>query len=76
MEKERERSINVWLPLLCPLQGTARNPGTCLNWESNQQPLGSQVSAPSTEPHQPGQFISLLLYFLLYSIVSLVSLLF
>ena len=30
------------------------NPGTCPNWESNLQPFGSQATAQSTEPHQPG----------------------
>ena len=32
----------------------ALNPGMCPDWESNQQPFGSQASAQSTEPHQPG----------------------
>ena len=30
------------------------NPGMCPNWESNLQPFGSQATAQSTEPHQPG----------------------
>ena len=30
-EKERERTINVWLPAMCP--------GMCPNWESNQWPF-------------------------------------
>ena len=30
------------------------NPGMCPVWESNVQPFGSQNSAQSTEPHQPG----------------------
>ena len=52
-EKERERNSNVWLPLACPILGTmTRNPGMCPDWESNQQPFGSQVGAQSTEPHQ------------------------
>ena len=33
----------------------AQNPDMCPDWESNQQPFGSQASAQSTEPHQPGQ---------------------
>ena len=33
----------------------ACNPGMCPDWESNQRPFGSQASAQSTEPHQPGQ---------------------
>ena len=45
-EKERERNSNVWLPLACPILGTmTRNPGMCPDWESNQQPFGSQASA-------------------------------
>ena len=35
--KERERNINVWLPLAHPAPGIlARNPGMCPDWESNQ----------------------------------------
>ena len=29
-------------------------PGMCPNWESNQQPFGSQAHTQSTEVHQPG----------------------
>ena len=32
----------------------AHNPGMCPDWESNQQPFGSQVGTQSTEPHHPG----------------------
>ena len=33
-EKQRERSINVWLPFVCPLtEDLARNPDMCLDWE-------------------------------------------
>ena len=32
----------------------ACNPGTCPDWELNQQPFGSQSGTQSTEPHQPG----------------------
>ena len=54
-EKERERNINVWLPLAHPLLGDLFcNPGMCPDWESNQRPFGLQVSAQSTEPHWPG----------------------
>ena len=39
-----------------PLTGDlACNPGMCLDWESNQQPFGSQAWAQSTKPHQQGQ---------------------
>ena len=37
-----------------PTGDLACNPGTCPDWDLNQQPFGSQVSAQSTEPHQPG----------------------
>ena len=53
--KERERNINVWLPLTCPLLGgLAQNPGLCPNWELNLQPFSLQASAQSIEPYQPG----------------------
>ena len=36
-EGERERNINVWLPLARPPTGDlVCNPGTCPDWESNQ----------------------------------------
>ena len=36
-EKERERNINVWLPLTrLPTGDLARNPGMYPDWESNQ----------------------------------------
>ena len=38
-EKERERNINVWLPLMCPLLGT---------WPTTQAcgPTGNQTGNP------------------------------
>ena len=36
-EGEREKNINVWLPLTRPLLGDlTRNPGMCPDWELNQ----------------------------------------
>ena len=35
--------------------GRAGNPGMCPDWESNQQPYGSQAGTQSTEPHQSGR---------------------
>ena len=35
-EKERERNISVWLPLVPPTGDLADNPGMCPDWESNQ----------------------------------------
>ena len=53
-ENERERNINVWLPLMCPLLGTWPATQACADWESNWWPFGSQAGTRSTEPHQPG----------------------
>ena len=38
-----------------PNPGTLPAPQACADWESNQQPFGSQVGTQSTEPYQPGQ---------------------
>ena len=47
-EKERERNINVWLPLVCPATGDlAHNPGMCPDWESNCNPL---IRRPALSP--------------------------
>ena len=57
-EKERQRSINVWMPLPHPPSGElACNSGMCPDWESNPQSFGSQARAQSTKLHQPGQFM-------------------
>ena len=54
-EKERERNISVWLPLVhSQLGGLASNPFMFPDWESNQWPFGSQACAQSTQLHQPG----------------------
>ena len=37
-----------------PTRDLAHNPGRPPDWESNQQPCGSQAGAQSTEPRQPG----------------------
>ena len=52
-EKERERNINVWLPLTAG--DMARNLGMRPDWESNQRLFGLQAGTQSTEQHQPGQ---------------------
>ena len=56
-ETERNRNINVWLPLMCPLWGPdlACNPGMCPDWELSQHHFGLQAGTQSTEPHQLGQ---------------------
>ena len=38
-EKERERNINLWLPLMSPYWGPDCKPGMCPDWELNQDPL-------------------------------------
>ena len=43
----------------------AHNSGMCPDWESNQQPFGSQACAQSTEPHQPGLNWVLIFFFLM-----------
>ena len=69
-ETERERNINVWLPLMCSALGTtgdlARNPGMCPNWELNQQPSDSQAGTQSTEPHQPRLLLYIFFYLFIY----------
>ena len=40
----------------------ACKPGMCADWESNQQPFGSQAGAQSTEPHQPEQCPVMFIY--------------
>ena len=37
-----------------PTGNLACNPGMCPDWELTGWPCGSQASAESTEPHQPG----------------------
>ena len=62
-EKERERNIDVWEKHPSFASHTSPNWGPGLqprlvrpDWELNQLPLGSQASAQSTEPYQPGHF--------------------
>ena len=43
-----------------PTGDPARNPGMCLDWESNWRPFGSQAGTQSTEPHEPGLRVSFL----------------
>ena len=72
-EKERERNINVCLPLAhhSPTRNSACNPGMCPYWELNQQPSSSQAGTQSTEPHQPG--LNLLICMLLWNFLDQVS---
>ena len=51
------------LPLKHSLLGNlAHNLVMCSDWESNQEPFGSQASTQSTEPYQPGFTVNILWY--------------
>ena len=54
-EGEREGGKHQCVVASCvPLTGDlAYNPGKCPDWESNQQPFGSQAGTQSTVPYQP-----------------------
>ena len=53
-KKERERNINVWLPLTRPLLATwLAAQAHDLDWESNHGPIDLQAGTQSTEPCQP-----------------------
>ena len=56
-EKERERNVNVWLPLVHPLR---HKPGMSPDWELNWRLFGSQAGTQSTEPPQPGHLLVLI----------------
>ena len=53
-ERGRETSMCGCLSYVTPTGDLAYNPGVCPDWESNQQPFGSQAGAQSTAPPQPG----------------------
>ena len=53
-EREGEKHQYMVASHAPPTGGLAHNPGTCPDWESDRWPFGSQASAQSTEPHQPG----------------------
>ena len=58
--KEREREEHQCVVAShAPLLGTWPATQACAEWELNQGSFGSQASAQSTEPHQPGQFFSI-----------------
>ena len=64
-KREGEKHQCLVASHMAPTGDLAHNPGMCPDWESNQRPFGSQTSAQSTEPHQPGP-ISLSHIFILY----------
>ena len=53
-EREGEKQHCVVASHVAPTGDPACNPGMCPNWELNWWPFGSQASAQSTEPPQPG----------------------
>ena len=65
-EKRKERNINVQekhrsvASHTSPVGDLACDPGMCPNWKSNWRPFGSQASAQSTEPYQPGLLLILI----------------
>ena len=50
--QEKHQLVASYIP---PTWDPACNPDLCPEGESNHNPLVQQASAPSTEPHQPGQ---------------------
>ena len=54
-ERQGEKRQCVVASHVAPTGDLARNPGICLDQESNQWPIGLQASTQSTEPHPPGQ---------------------
>ena len=54
-EREEKKHPCVVTSHASPTGAQAHNPGTCPDWESNQQPFGLQAHAQSTELHQPGE---------------------
>ena len=57
-EKEGEKHQCVVATHTPPTGDQACNPDMCPDYESNQQPFGSQAGIQSTEPQQPGQFFN------------------
>ena len=60
-EREGEKHQCVVAPCTLPTGDLAHNPGMCPDWESNWHPFGSQAGAQSTEPHQLGLFLYVML---------------
>ena len=56
-EREGEKPQCVVASHIPPTGDLACSPGMCPHWETNLRPFGSQSSAQSTEPHQPGPFL-------------------
>ena len=62
-ERDGKKHQCVGASCVPPTGDPACNPGMCPDWELNWRPFVSQVSAQSTEPYQPGLFLSVTVYF-------------
>ena len=71
--KEREKHQCVVASLVSPAGDLARNPGMCPDWELNWQPFGSKAGTQSTEPHEPGPFLSVFFFLIEFLGVTLVN---
>ena len=69
-EREGEKHQSMVAFLAPPAGDLTHNPGMCPGWELNQEQFGSQASAQSTEPHQPGLVYSFYIFKSLYYILS------
>ena len=56
-EREGEKHQCVVASQASPTGDLALNPGTCPDWELNQQLFGSQAGTQSTDPQQPEAFL-------------------
>ena len=59
-ESDGEKHQFVVASHMSPAGDLACDPGMCPNWKSNWRPFGSQASAHSTEPYQPGLLLILI----------------
>ena len=62
--RKREGNINVWLPLTLPPEDLAHNPGMCPRLGIKLVTLCFPGQHSTTEPHQPGPYITFCLRFL------------
>ena len=56
--REEEKHQCVLASHMPPTGDLTRSPGMCSDWELNQRLFGSQAGTESTEPYQPGLFLS------------------
>ena len=60
-EREGEKQQCVVASHVPPTGDLAHNPGMCPVWESNLQPFGQQSGVQSTELHQPGPNVKIVM---------------